>query len=146
MSLCGIFRGASANISNLQNEPWACSGSGQCVVVFGAWVTSFVVVVVVVVVVGEPKFMLKHFTYDKRIRRKLSHSYLTSAFSHYDWEHLGSNLSAIYIFGPKLVKSLGCRKFTYLYIAASCVDSILSSILFDNIPADALKRVQNLFG
>jgi len=53
--------------------------------------------------------MLRHFSTNlTNLRESRIHTLFTSSISHEDPFHLLSNLAALWLFGPKLAKSLSC--------------------------------------
>jgi len=51
------------------------------------------------------------------IKRGQSYRIISSAFLHVDWSHLGFNMFALYLFGPKALVGLGFFNFLILYFS-----------------------------
>ena len=62
-------------------------------------------------------FMNPHSGYSHTWKEGM-HTILLSGFTHKDIAHLGSNMAALQLVGPKVCKRFGSRVFSYFYITA----------------------------
>ena len=77
-------------------------------------------------------WMASHFLLpsDKSSRRMRPHTIVTAAFSHIDLDHFSSNMAALCVFVPDVVRELGCRRFAYFYISSAYASTIFDSVFF----------------
>ncbi|XP_010695251.2 RHOMBOID-like protein 12, mitochondrial [Beta vulgaris subsp. vulgaris] len=71
------------------------------------------------------EFMYKNFTISvDNFKSGRIHTLLTSAFSHIDIEHIGSNMIGLYFFGSSIGNVFGAEYLLKLYVAGAVVGSI----------------------
>lgn len=75
--------------------------------------------------VADSKFMKDNFTISlDNIKSGRLHTSITSAFSHRDLEHIGSNMIGLYFFGMSIGRSFGPEFLLKLYLAGALGGSI----------------------
>lgn len=89
------------------------------------------------------KWMEDHFL--EMSNRSIGHTALTAAFSHRDWKHFASNMSALRFFAPDALMALGPRRFSYFYVTAAYAATWFDRCMFSRLPPLATLLPRDLY-
>ncbi len=72
----------------------------------------------------------------------------TAALLHASWMHIGFNMYALYLFGPRMEQQVGSPSFAALYVAAAGTGGLASYLFgsFDQVSIGASGAIFGLFG